>query len=51
MRCRSQGPERVELPLDLAALKSVSGWRFEPAQLEGKAAPVRMTVTVNFTLQ
>lgn len=41
----------VQLPLDLAALKSVSGWRFEPTELDGKPVPVIMTVTVNFTLQ
>jgi TonB family protein len=41
----------VELPLDLAALKSVSAWRFEPTLLDGKPVPVIMTVTVNFTLQ
>lgn len=41
----------VELPLDLAALKSVSGWRFDPTLLDGKPVPVIMIVTVNFTLQ
>lgn len=41
----------VELPLDLAALKAVSSWRFEPTRLDGIPVPVIMTVTVNFTLQ
>lgn len=41
----------VQLPLDLAALKAVSGWRFEPTLLDGEPVPVIMTVTVNFTLQ
>jgi TonB family protein len=41
----------IQLPLDLAALKAVSGWHFQPTQLDGKPVPVIMTVTVNFTLQ
>lgn len=41
----------VELPLDLAAMRAVSGWRFEPARLDGKPVPVTMTVTVSFGLQ
>ena len=41
----------VELPLDLAAMKAVSGWRFEPTMLDGTPVPVVMTVTVNFRLQ
>ena len=41
----------VELPLDLAAMKAISGWRFEPTLLNGTPVPVVMTVTVNFRLQ
>jgi protein TonB len=41
----------VELPLDLAAMKAVSGWRFEPTVLNGSPVPVVMTVTVSFRLQ
>jgi TonB family protein len=41
----------VETPLDVAALRAVLGWRFEPTLLDGKPMPVIMTVTVNFTLQ
>jgi TonB family protein len=41
----------VELPLDLAAMKAVSGWRFEPTVLDGNPVPVIMTVTVTFRLQ
>jgi TonB family protein len=37
--------------LDQAALDAVQQWRFEPTVLDGKAVPVLMTVTVNFTLQ
>jgi TonB family protein len=36
--------------LDEAALKSVREWRFEPTVVEGRPVPVRMTVTVRFTL-
>lgn len=36
--------------LDDAALKAVRDWRFEPTIIEGRAVPVRMVVTVNFTL-
>lgn len=35
--------------LDEAALKAVRQWRFEPSIVDGKAVPVKMTVTVNFT--
>ena len=35
--------------LDEPALKAVRQWRFEPAIVDGKPVPVRMTVTVNFT--
>ena len=36
-------------PLDDAALKAVREWRYDPTIVDGKAVPVRMTVTVNFT--
>lgn len=36
--------------LDQAAIDSVTQWRFTPTLLNGKAVPVLMTVTVNFTL-
>jgi TonB family protein len=35
--------------LDEAALQAVQNWRFEPATVDGRSVPVRMTVTVNFT--
>lgn len=35
--------------LDDAALKAVREWRYDPTFVDGKAVPVRMTVTVNFT--
>jgi TonB family protein len=35
--------------LDEAALQAVRNWRFEPAYVDGRAVPVRMVVTVNFT--
>jgi TonB family protein len=41
----------VELPLDLAAMRAVSGWRFEPALLDETPVPVILTVTVGFRLQ
>ena len=40
----------IQTPLDVAALRAVLGWRFEPTLLDGKPVPVIMTVTVNFTL-
>ena len=39
------------LGLSLAALRAVSGWIFESAQIEGKAVPTSMNLTVNFTLR
>jgi TonB family protein len=41
----------IQLPMDIAALRAVSGWRFEPTLLNGIPVPVVMTVTVNFTLK
>lgn len=41
----------IQLPMDLAALKAVSGWRFEPTRLDGVPVPVIATVTVNFWLE
>jgi TonB family protein len=37
--------------LDDAALEALRHWHFAPTLVDGKAAPVRMTVTVNFTKQ
>jgi TonB family protein len=36
-------------PLDEAALKAVREWRYDPTVIDGKAVPVKMTVTVSFT--
>ncbi len=36
--------------LDEAALEAVREWRFDPTVVDGRAVPVKMTVTVNFTL-
>jgi TonB family protein len=36
--------------LDAAAVEAVRQWRYTPTLLEGKAVPVIMTVTVNFTI-
>jgi periplasmic protein TonB len=37
--------------LDIAALRAVLDWQYEPMLLNGRPVPVVMTVTVNFTLQ
>jgi TonB family protein len=37
--------------LDQAAIDAVKQWQFTPTQLNGRAVPVMMTVTVNFSLQ
>jgi len=37
--------------LDDAALTAVRQWEFTPVISNGVAVPVKMTVTVNFTLQ
>lgn len=37
--------------LDAAAVAAVSRWRYTPTRLNGTAVPVRMTVTVRFTLR
>ena len=37
--------------LDEAALRAVRTWRFEPTTVNGQPVPVRMYVTVNFTLK
>jgi protein TonB len=39
------------LDLDVAGLLAVSQWEFEPARQDGRPIAVRMTVTVNFTIQ
>jgi TonB family protein len=36
--------------LDEAALQAVKEWRYDPTIVNGKAVPVRMRVTVNFSL-
>jgi TonB family protein len=36
--------------LDEAALKAVREWRYDPTIVDGKAVPVKMRVTVNFSL-
>jgi TonB family protein len=36
--------------LDVAAVDAVKQWRYQPTLLNGVATPVRMTMTVNFTL-
>ena len=38
-------------PLDFAAIKAVTGWRFTPTLLNGQPVPVVMTVTVTFKLE
>lgn len=37
--------------LDDAALRAVREWRYDPTIVDGKAVPVKMTVTVNFSLR
>lgn len=37
--------------LDLQAMIAVSQWRFTPTLLDGRPVPVKMTVTVQFSLQ
>ena len=37
--------------LDEAALEAVRNWHFTPTTVDGQAVPVRMRVTVNFTLK
>jgi hypothetical protein len=39
------------LDLDVAGLLAISPWEFEPARQDGRPIVVRMTVTVNFTIQ
>jgi len=41
----------VAIPLDLAGLRAVLGWRYTPTLLDGTPVTVLMTVTVNFTLR
>lgn len=37
--------------LDLAALLAVTGWRFSPTRIDGKAVPVELMVTVQYSLR
>lgn len=37
--------------LDEAAVEAVRQWQYEPVMINGIATPVRMTLTVNFTLE
>jgi TonB family protein len=37
--------------LDDAALKAVREWRYDPTIVDGKAVPIKMRVTVNFSLK
>jgi hypothetical protein len=37
--------------LDVAVLRAVLEWKYEPVLLDGRPVPVVMTVTVNFLLQ
>ena len=38
------------LDLDVAGLLAISQWEFEPARQGSQAIPVRMTVTVTFSI-
>jgi protein TonB len=37
--------------LDEAAIDAVRQWEFTPTMIDGKAVPVIITMTVNFTLK
>lgn len=37
--------------LDEAAIKAVKEWRYSPTQVDGKPVPVRMSVSINFTIR
>jgi protein TonB len=37
--------------LQQAAMEALRHWKYEPAQLDGKAVPMHLTVTVQFKLQ
>jgi TonB family protein len=41
----------VQPAMDYAALRAVSGWRFQPPELGDRAVAVYITITVNFTLR
>jgi TonB family protein len=41
---------RSEPLLDNAAVEAVKHWRYSPLQLNGRAQPFILTVTVSFTL-
>jgi TonB family protein len=39
------------VPLSLAALRALSGWKFEPMMINGTPTAVGITATINFTLR
>jgi TonB family protein len=41
----------LPMGLDRAALTAVQGWKFKPAQFQGRAVKVYYTLTVNFQVQ
>ena len=41
----------VDPRLDLEALRSISGWRFSPLVADGSPTPVRLTISVTFSLR
>lgn len=48
---RSAAVVRSVPMLDAAAVQAVMGWKFQPPVVDGVAAPVVVSVTVNFSLQ
>ena len=39
------------LPFEIEALRAMSGWEFEPARQNGRAVPVRTTMTTTFSIR